>query len=256
MKVLVGSWEGQKGCIPATESTLPLQFQKPGRHLQNQAVKNLHSKERSFSSPFFLQRRNAFSQILCMESSSLYIYQKVHISPHSLTTHTKSAICPTKFCIYVHKQYFFSLFLNTSFKQVRHKGLPEKSFVLLWCVKAQQQLLGSLPLRVESSTATCVTSLPFFGLKGCYRKGVFAFSSLVRLKMDRIVVCEKLISQCSKVGSGQPDGTKPLRGQRPLDNCVGFVSHSMCLVLKSFISGVSHRYGKGFAQGMVVSPSS
>lgn len=75
---------------------------------------------------------------------------------------------------------------------------------------------------------------------------MLAFSFLVGLKVEWSVVCEKLVSSCSEVASWQPDGTKPLGGQRPLDNCVGFVSHSMCLVLKSFISGVSHRYGKGF----------
>lgn len=98
-------------------------------------------------------------------------------------------------------------------------------------------------LKVQQPPVSC---LPFFGLKGCYRKGVFAFSLLVGLKMEGNFVCEKLISYCSEVAKWQPDGIKPSRGRRPLDNCVGFASHSMCLGLKSFISGVSHRYGKGF----------
>lgn len=86
-------------------------------------------------------------------------------------------------------------------------------------------------------------------MKGCYRKGELAFSFLVGLKVEGSVACEKLISSCSEVASWQPDGIKPLGGQRPLDNCVRFVSHSMCLVLKSFISGVNHRYGRILPRG-------
>lgn len=44
MSILIGSWEGQEGCMSTTESTHFLYFQELGKCLLNQAMKNLHCK--------------------------------------------------------------------------------------------------------------------------------------------------------------------------------------------------------------------
>ena len=107
MKILVGSWEGQEGCMPATERTHLLYFQELGKCLLNQAVKNLHSKVKILHIlSVFVQSRNTFAQSLCINSSSLSICQKVHISTHCSTTYKWSAIPPTTFNFFI---YLFSL---------------------------------------------------------------------------------------------------------------------------------------------------
>ena len=83
MKILVGSWEGQEGCMPTPESRHLLCFQELGKWLQNQAVKNLHSKVKILHIPSgFVQSRSTFAQSTCIKSSSLYTCQKGHISTH------------------------------------------------------------------------------------------------------------------------------------------------------------------------------
>lgn len=66
---------------------------------------------------------------------SLYICEKVHISTHCLRLTDGLQFVPVNY-IYVHI-YNIYLYLNSSFKQARHKGFPEQIFVLLWVCESR-----------------------------------------------------------------------------------------------------------------------